>query len=133
MTGNLWQALRRLSASGEEIFWVDALYINQKNDEEKGSQILIMSAIYNSAMWTAIWLGEEANGSEKVMKLINEMPTDIKTAFSDIEDLERVKIGLEEECIKSFLARTYWRRLWIIQEFAISRDLRVFCRPVSTD
>jgi len=39
-------------------FWVDAICINQSNDDEKSLQIPLMGQIYRKALWVASWIGE---------------------------------------------------------------------------
>lgn len=39
--------------------WIDAICINQKDDEEKSSQVGIMRQIYERAFQTIVWLGEK--------------------------------------------------------------------------
>ncbi|RFU28952.1 hypothetical protein B7463_g7395, partial [Scytalidium lignicola] len=65
---NLWLFLTRLRASGhsaQEIY-VDAICINQKDGEEKGRQVVLMSEIYMRAKKVLVWLGEHDRNSEMV-------------------------------------------------------------------
>jgi hypothetical protein len=39
--------------------WFDALYINQKDNEEKSKQVQLMGAIYSKASQVIIWLSKE--------------------------------------------------------------------------
>lgn len=50
MTGNLYAALCALrDETAETFWWIDALCINQKDDEEKSLQVLRMTSIYRTA------------------------------------------------------------------------------------
>ncbi|ORY16432.1 heterokaryon incompatibility protein-domain-containing protein [Clohesyomyces aquaticus] len=40
------------------VLWVDALWVDQKDDVEKASQVQIMATIYEAAAFTPIWLGD---------------------------------------------------------------------------
>jgi hypothetical protein len=64
VTPNLYAALLQLRNSiFPRILWIDALCINQKDNEEKALQIQSMAEIYGNAQRTIVWLGEEADGS----------------------------------------------------------------------
>jgi hypothetical protein len=59
VTTNLYKALLRLrDRSFEQIIWVDAIYINQKDKEEQGQQVQLMAMIYSKAHRVLVWLGE---------------------------------------------------------------------------
>jgi hypothetical protein len=58
VTINLFQALMHLKSKVTLPVWVDAICINQKDDEEKGNQVRQMNKIYSNAEHTVIWLGE---------------------------------------------------------------------------
>ncbi|KAH7019605.1 heterokaryon incompatibility protein-domain-containing protein [Ilyonectria destructans] len=52
------QRLRR-DVGGEDVrLWVDAVCINQKDDEERNAQVAIMASIYASCQEVFVWLGE---------------------------------------------------------------------------
>jgi hypothetical protein len=73
-TENLERALRALRNRTEmRILWVDALCINQKDNEEKSVQIQLMAKIYSLAPQVVVWLGKETNTSSKVFELFKAM------------------------------------------------------------
>ena len=47
--------------------WIDALCINQQDDEEKSRQVLQMTSVYKQASKVIIWLGHRADGSDWAM------------------------------------------------------------------
>lgn len=53
--------------------WIDQIYINQNNDDEKNNQIKIMSEIYVAAKNVMIWLGEEDSETETVFAMMELM------------------------------------------------------------
>ncbi|EMC93573.1 hypothetical protein BAUCODRAFT_55390, partial [Baudoinia panamericana UAMH 10762] len=59
LSKHLWHALRRLrSRNSERFIWIDAICINQKDEQEKSHQIPLMGAIYQQARRTIIWISE---------------------------------------------------------------------------
>jgi len=55
---NLRQALWHLRRDDEnKVIWIDALCINQDDDEEKGIQVQMMDRIFQEAKRVAVWLG----------------------------------------------------------------------------
>jgi hypothetical protein len=60
---NLYEALKHLRKdNGVVALWVDALCINQFDNEEKAEQVLKMAQIYHKAYNVNIWLGSDSPG-----------------------------------------------------------------------
>lgn len=70
-TTNLASALRHIRrAFGQVVIWVDAVCINQKDDEEKGKQVQMMGTIYTKAAKVIGWLGPEADNSRLALSTL---------------------------------------------------------------
>ncbi|KAJ4984979.1 heterokaryon incompatibility protein [Stagonosporopsis vannaccii] len=54
---NAIEALTWLSIEEDQLIWVDAFCINQQDEDEKSSQVSMMSQIYQSADEVVAWLG----------------------------------------------------------------------------
>jgi hypothetical protein len=68
ITSALDTALRHLRLTGRgRRLWIDQICIKQADDDEKASQVQLMRRIYSQAETTIAWLGEERDGSNKVM------------------------------------------------------------------
>ena len=68
---NLYAALHQLRHETEStILWTDAICINQKDDDEKTSQVRLMRKIYALAEKTVVWLGQETYVSAQGFKAI---------------------------------------------------------------
>ena len=71
ITQNLYMALLHLQDHlCSRVIWVDAICINQKDDEEKSAQVALMGQIFRSAEATRVWLGEEADDSTRALNFL---------------------------------------------------------------
>lgn len=74
ITANLNSALRYLRPQKEElILWVDALCINQDDNEEKTWQVQQMRRVYEIAISTIVWLGPPSDGSDVAIEALCAM------------------------------------------------------------
>ena len=106
ITENLHKALLHLrNHSIERTVWVDALCINQANEQEKAHQIQYMAKIYGQANHVIIWLGEAADNSDQAFEAIRVAAED---EFTDslIEETS-------QKAILKLLERPWFRRIWV--------------------
>ena len=74
VTHNLYAALKYLRhADKPRTMWIDAICIHQNDDLEKGPQVALMGDIYRLADRVVVWLGSEADGSDRAMALIDNI------------------------------------------------------------
>lgn len=116
VTSNLEDALHHLRREEEpRTLWVDALSINQTDDEEKSHQVQQMKAIFQLATQVVIWLGKESDDSDLAMDLIADIH---KTG------VDKFMTGLESarswEALANFYRRPWFSRVWVLQETAVS-------------
>ncbi|KAK4892944.1 hypothetical protein LTR27_008672 [Elasticomyces elasticus] len=70
ITRNLFIAMRGLRPRWrKETLWIDALGINQSDDEERASQVSFMGEVYKSATKTYVWLGCSIEPDSPVHKM----------------------------------------------------------------
>ena len=68
VTRNLYDALMSIAEDDDSIIvWIDAICINQSDDEEKGWQVGMMGDIYEQASSVLAWLGPAADNSDSVV------------------------------------------------------------------
>lgn len=115
VTPNLANALRYLrQADKPSTLWVDALSINQIDDEEKSHQVQHMREIYEVASRVVIWLGKTSDDSDLAMDLIADIhrvgPQDYR---ANLEDAKSWK------ALGMLYRRPWWSRVWVLQETAV--------------
>ncbi|ETI21401.1 hypothetical protein G647_07748 [Cladophialophora carrionii CBS 160.54] len=65
---NLYDCLKRLrQTTSARYLWVDAICIDQRNNDEKGAQVSIMGKIFSGAERVLVWLGEVDDGSDTIL------------------------------------------------------------------
>ncbi|KAF2247117.1 HET-domain-containing protein [Trematosphaeria pertusa] len=73
VTRNLYDAMMVLRPANAPItIWIDALCINQADDEEKSWQVGLMAEIYGHSSKVVAWLGPADQDSDSVMDYLND-------------------------------------------------------------
>jgi hypothetical protein len=121
ITDNLSAALRSHTvldymSKGVPI-WVDAICINQENLLERNTEVLRMRRIYAQSEQTICWLGKSASNSDQALHYLESLATD-----KGSKPTEHERIGLCE-----LFSRTWWFRVWTIQEAVVPCDIRLAC------
>ncbi|KAF2174169.1 hypothetical protein M409DRAFT_16438 [Zasmidium cellare ATCC 36951] len=113
--------------------WVDSICIEQNKPLEKSSQVAIMFKIYQNASRVLAGLGAAADNSGELFALMQTMHaimdrTDITVErgylqrsqspiwheiFSSLSDIDIASLAASS---RSLSDRTYWSRLWVVQE-----------------
>ncbi|KAF4442969.1 HET-domain-containing protein [Fusarium austroafricanum] len=144
---NLKIALRYLrSTDGPRTIWVDALCINQADNEEKGRQVQRLAQVFSSAAAILAWLGPPDSDGERALSAMgnfgqtfllifragclqnNTNPNDngwqrlLKLSPSDMRQLGLDFTETTWQAIWALCNRSFWRRIWIIQELALAGD-----------
>ncbi|KAG4432968.1 hypothetical protein IFR05_011536 [Cadophora sp. M221] len=121
VTINLYAALLRLrNCSLERIIWIDAICIDQKNDEEKAQQIQLMAKIYSQACRVLVWLGVAADNSDQALE-------EIRAAG------RKATHSCNNDTMQLLLERDWFKRIWILQEVAAARHVLIMCGPTEID
>lgn len=128
---NLQSALQELrSESHDVLLWCDQLCINQEDDEERSYEVQQMKDIYQTAKRVVAWLGPAADDSDKVLNTLRTMGKDeVAEDYCHLlaEHKEDQTLYPIADAFRSFCQRTYWSRLWIMQEVAVARNVIFVC------
>jgi hypothetical protein len=129
VTSNLEYALRHLRTKGYGRLWVDTVCINQQDNTERSQQLLWMGSIYRRAKEVVAWTGEDL---DLAIDFINRL-NGLKESKSALTTVVADHIGEgEAAAFLEFVARPYWRRVWIIQELALARHVTIHCGRLET-
>ncbi len=119
--------------------WIDAVCINQQNNEEKNVQVRLMREIYENAQAVLVWLGNAANHSDMAMDnalVLNEKLSAIERPIR-FDHLISHDIYDQGHPVWSALGNLYCRnwfeRLWVVQEAVLARELVFLCGSKSID
>ncbi|KAK3338111.1 heterokaryon incompatibility protein-domain-containing protein [Neurospora tetraspora] len=138
--GNLYAALLHLrDHSIQRTIWIDAICINQGDNEEKGHQVQSMAEIYAKASRVIVWLGKEAAGSDQALEEIRiaaelstrQLVTELSTRQL-VTDLSTRPLD-NKAGILTLLERPWFQRIWVLQEVAAARHILIKCGSAEVD
>lgn len=91
--------------------WIDAICINQDDNREKGTQVMVMAGIYARCISVLIWLGLE---NLAFLTISDGRIGSGDAPWDQLPDSD-VKAALQ-----GVLERQYFQRLWVVQEAALA-------------
>ncbi|KAJ8132725.1 hypothetical protein O1611_g898 [Lasiodiplodia mahajangana] len=111
------------------VMWIDALCINQSDEDERNAQVTRMADIYSQASQVTVFLGLPGEGSENAIQAL-------KRISDHVELLQNGQIALSPgrdggfhrpdlrlpfndemwEAVSCLMNRPWFTRLWVIQE-----------------
>ncbi|KAK3504442.1 heterokaryon incompatibility protein-domain-containing protein [Neurospora crassa] len=142
---NLHMALLALRQPDQDrLLWIDAICIDQDNHKEKGHQVGQMRQIYENAEQVLIWLGSSSCEIDSLLDWVRRWDletrqrpeahiakgwidswirlTNLETAF------DRGWISASwRNALQDILARSWFRRVWILQEVASAKRATILC------
>ncbi|KAK3934023.1 heterokaryon incompatibility protein-domain-containing protein [Diplogelasinospora grovesii] len=132
VTTNLSGALQFTSKkTGEGLFWIDALCINQMDLAERGSQVRMMGEIYSRAKLVIAWVADSLPGAQEALDCflwIARQPEEVvrtETAARLTSDDAGPSFRKTLSLLCSFIAHhEYWHRVWVQQEVALAREVK---------
>jgi hypothetical protein len=150
VTSNLAAALRQLRLPNRpRRLWVDAVCINQMDDNEKGHQVMLMAQIFSATTRAVGWLGEGNAETEAAIDIIKELASKAwRFGIPDSEiyaqlhassvigagvkkALRVVADQLDAQALNAFLNQPWFSRLWVVQEACLPSKM-ILCNGTST-
>jgi hypothetical protein len=141
ITKNLYTALlylrRNIVLSSERgsqtRFWIDAVCINQDDNDEKASQVALMGKIYSMAQYVVLWVGVDKDNSSLALAFIKEATGNPRHGDSSSQSKWYIQKLNDPNYLSHWIAfghlvqRSYWRRSWIIQEIVLAPAALLIC------
>ncbi|KAI0376840.1 heterokaryon incompatibility protein-domain-containing protein [Hypomontagnella monticulosa] len=138
ITRNLAEALTHIRhPDRERIMWIDAVCINQSDNAEKGRQVAFMGDVYEKAERAIIWLGPEADNSERGLEIVEEIGMQVDVDWSEgtmaaapgaadrsLAELRQPFSYSERDAdaVEAIWRRSWFERVWVRQEISLSRS-----------
>jgi hypothetical protein len=143
------------SWSNSPWYWIDAICINQTDEDEKMNQIALMGEIYTQANMVTAWLGKDDRlGATALAYLTDEFLRDLCDSLMKLPDSERrdkflndfdplaPSLGNSPQYDPAFCGgalwttiwghyhnfiqkRTWFKRVWVMQEVALARRVQL--------
>lgn len=121
--------------------WIDAICINQRDVAERNQQVAMMSDVYRNSSQTLVWLGEaDANTAaafEQIDVVLKDMKNELGTADSTPQQIndsfkrsrfsDRIKRFADIAAFHALLDRSWFSRMWVLQEILLSRAVICCC------
>ncbi|PSN63635.1 hypothetical protein BS50DRAFT_85457 [Corynespora cassiicola Philippines] len=114
-------------------WWIDSLCINLEDGQEREEQVRIMGNIYKRAKRAIVWLGEEqekdsdCEGAIDFLHELNQLRAALKELSTFRECLQR-DVYLEKwAALSRLLSRSWWTRVWTLQEFILPKEAKLYC------
>lgn len=125
---NLYDALVHIRRSRwDRHLWIDALCINQNDISEKNCQLQMMGPIYSQAWDTLVWLGLARDDSDLAISHLNRIGLYGRGAALTLLGNEDKPYEKEMRAIVALCNRTYWQRIWVVQEVRLASQLTFYC------
>ena len=137
------EALRHLRhLDRPRTLWLDVICIDQENTEERNQQVALMHEIYKKTTRTVIWLGKIDESTAAAIDTVNLIHDQMCAETDQGKRLRQVLYGqanifqystsaLPEGCdftaLKMFFRRTWFGRLWVVQEAALGPCGVAYC------
>ncbi|KIW00860.1 uncharacterized protein PV09_07617 [Verruconis gallopava] len=128
ITDGLSDALRNIQVEG--LWWIDAVCINQSDNEEKSWQVQMMREIYEKATRVAAWIGPAADNSALLIDQLMDLPERrLREHLTRHEYWTPPEDSIDLRAFWALIKRPYWRRVWVQQELQNNKPdvVMIYC------
>lgn len=124
------------SILGSELFWIDAICINQSDNNEKNQQLRLMTNIYRSASRVIVWLGasetrKDTHAIRKMIRALDFPESCVSTSVLLLHIFEREEQGFI--AMAKLLNHPWFERIWVTQEVAVGKKVHVLYHGTCID
>ena len=121
---NLYSGLRRLRfLEKPRYLWIDAICINQSDNNERNLQVSLMDKVYTEASSVCVWLGEAKDDSQLALNFISRVV--------NLDDFDRLvadrRTPHEWAALSKLMKRAWFSRRWVVQEIALAKSATLYC------
>lgn len=128
VTLNLHEALVYLrSAFPNNVFWIDALSINQDDPRERGHQVALMRSIYSGASEVITWLGRDEANVDTLFQFVKSHHSSCAFLHDPVEGCGQELSAGSADAVQHLISQPYWNRVWIIQEIVVAKVSVIMC------
>lgn len=136
-----------VSGSEKMLLWIDQICIDQENYTERESQVALMAKIFRQAQRVICWLGLDDETTKIAFDLSTILAIDESEPVPWKESMQRlIKAGIVRRiddlvdpdkiplpALAYLVKKTWFGRLWIVQEVAFASKLEFRCGAVTID
>ena len=127
---NLASALKQLRYRDRPRYlWIDAICINQDDNNERNVQVALMGGIYSGASEVCVWLGDAGDYSDLALSFVSRVV--------NLDDFDRLvadpRTPHEWTALSDLMKREWFSRRWVVQEIALAKSARLYCGGFSAD
>ncbi|KAI0555554.1 heterokaryon incompatibility protein-domain-containing protein [Xylaria curta] len=137
VTENLHAALSRLRDwCFPRVVWADAICINQDDEEERSTQVELMAIIYAKAIRVVVWLEEHAAETYSSQRHITAHGDKALECIRDAAEgraTSPLENEMSREAILTLFQRSWFRRIWVLQEVSAARQILIMTRFADID
>jgi hypothetical protein len=109
--------------------WIDAICINQEDDEEKAFQVPLMRSIYSKAKRVVVWPGDKYDSG-----MASDMLLRVLSAYAMSDSLQYEMGGFFADeidtpgwkALMALLHNLYFTRIWVVQEIAVGSKVQIY-------
>ena len=109
--------------------WIDAICINQRDEIEKAAQVRQMRDIYSNASRVVAYPSFDWYARAAVPTL-NRLSSQAQTLRGHPRMLHKLVVGQKRSrrwrAISQLFASEYFKRIWVVQEIAVGRDVQLY-------
>jgi hypothetical protein len=121
---NLWTFLHQARMDRDRsLFWVDAICIDQTNNDERTHQVSVMGTIYLEAALAIAWLGLPTEQTAQWEMALDMIPQADSTKGHNFD----IWLRENKHAMTKLCSHVYWSRVWIVQELVLAYRINLLC------